>query len=248
MFKKLVITAAVLCQFVSQAWAEDAIIFNTTPASGPYCILFDDTDNTKADFVEGSGSKVGRFVVTSDDLDADDASLNSSATPYTGRIYASTASALVVADLTPVGIVSNFLWDGSSVVTIEEQIEELATGTTISPFSVDEGHTWRFESSDQTTAKPTIREVVGFDALVAMDFSRVIPANTTANTVTVVAVSPDTGLETGAIAVTPNKRGMHLPVEITEANTYIVTIQIITVDNQKFRRKGRLIATAVSED
>jgi hypothetical protein len=155
------------------------------------------------------------------------------------------------------GIFGDFLeWDagaGKWRFTLNS-LEQAPTGsggnlpTPISPTFVDPGHTWRFEASDQLTAVNVIHEVASFDALVGMAFDRVMPSQVTiANVTAVTAVVKSTGagvtteLVVGDPLVTPDKKGVHIPVGAGTAGTYTITVTIKTTDNQTYARKGELV-------
>ncbi len=92
--------------------ARAGLVFYAEPGSGPYCVLFDDASDTKVDFVEGSGSKAGRFAVADSAIAT--ASLDGGV--YTARVFASTAASLNVTTSLLVGDVAKFRWSGTEEI------------------------------------------------------------------------------------------------------------------------------------
>lgn len=130
---------------------------------------------------------------------------------------------------------------------IQEIVDGVTEGFTISPTYVDQTHTWRFTRSDELTSQIFVYETIEFDALVAMDFTKAIPSTTTVASVVAVSVtladgSPVTDeIVLGTPTLTANKMIVNIPVEVAEVGEYIVSVKITTVDSQTYTRRGPLV-------
>jgi hypothetical protein len=130
---------------------------------------------------------------------------------------------------------------------LQDIIDGISAAFTVAVTYVEDGHIWRFTNVNDTYANNTIYENVGFDGLMGMNFSKVIPQATSIASVTATTVTLRSGeavtaeITLGTATMTADKKSVHLPVEIAEAGEYVVSITILTVDSQTFTRKGRLI-------
>lgn len=138
--------------------------------------------------------------------------------------------------------------------TIVAAIGDVMGADPISPKFVDDAHTWRFESGDQLTAKPTIREVATFDGLVAMSFIKAMPTGTSVFSITSVTVTDSDGVAVAVEDVTvgtpllmPDKTGVHIPLVINTAGDYVYAVKIVTADSQVITRKGEMTVEDDSE-
>jgi hypothetical protein len=137
----------------------------------------------------------------------------------------------------------------ASVTLTQDDIDNIAEGVaagigTVSAFNVDSDHTWTFNNSVQPTAPKIINEVVGFDGLLAMDFTKAIPQQVSIASVDSATFANISGTEptVSASAVSANKKQAHITVDASAAttNTYTLTVTITTTDSQTFTRSGRV--------
>jgi hypothetical protein len=98
---------------------------------------------------------------------------------------------------------------------------------------------WRFEAADQLVASNTISEIVGFDGILAMDFSLPIPEDV--SVASAVMISTPTGLEIDALIISPNKRLVYLPVVAETVGVYTLAVKATTIDLQDVTRRGDLV-------
>jgi hypothetical protein len=143
---------------------------------------------------------------------------------------------------------TSFFNDEVTVILDESTLGAIASlGSTVSPKFVDESHTWRFEAADQMTSGNSINETVGFDALVSMRFVRAVPVGASLYSVVSTSITKSDGSAVttevllGTAQLTPDKTGVHVPLEAVTAGEYIVTVKISTTDSQIISRKGNLI-------
>lgn len=121
---------------------------------------------------------------------------------------------------------------------VDQIVDGLPSTSLVDPAFVDDDHTWRFEADDQLTAANEIKEIVGFNAKLAMDFDRPIPDDTSVDTGSLVVVSPSTGLTIGDILASSNRRKLIIPVVAASAGTYTVVLNANTVGGLDYPRRG----------
>lgn len=122
-----------------------------------------------------------------------------------------------------------------------------AGGGTTAAYNVDKDHTWTFANKNQTTASNIITEPIGFNALLAMDFSDQIPARTSIQSITAATFANITGTEPTVSSSNPSsdRKSATIMVDATAAtaNTYTLTVTVLTADGQTFVRSGRFSVT-----
>jgi hypothetical protein len=141
--------------------------------------------------------------------------------------------------------------DGANYRYTANTLEEAPTGTgggggTVDPIFVDEELTWKFEAKDQLTANNTVRVIVGFNAKLAMEFDLAIPKKTSLNSGEVLSVTPSTGLAITNVLPSPDRRKLHVSGVATIAGEYTVVLNGITVDEQEFPRRGKIIVESLT--
>ncbi len=129
----------------------------------------------------------------------------------------------------------------------QASIDAIATGGTVDPFTVDKDHTWTFPSKNQTTASNIISELIGFNALLAMDFDDQIPKQTSIASITSATFANIAGTEPTVSSSAPSadRRAAHIMVDATAATagTYTLSVTVLTADGQTFVRSGRFTVT-----
>lgn len=141
---------------------------------------------------------------------------------------------------------ANTLTAGAVATDAATEIGSAAGGAPISPFLVDRDHTWRFDSPEQLTAPNRITEVIGFNGIVAMDFSEPMPSDGSISSVSSVTISDLAGeVEPTVVGslLSANKKKVNVTLNCASATdaSYMVTVTILTTDSQTFTRKGRLV-------
>jgi hypothetical protein len=131
--------------------------------------------------------------------------------------------------------------------TISTSQVVVAAEDTISPVNVDRDHTWKFDSPSQTTSPNTITEIIGFAGLVCMDFTEPMPARSAISSITSATFANISGTEptVTSSALTTNKKGVNVLLDCASAtaNTYTLSVKIVTTDSQTFVRSGRITIT-----
>jgi hypothetical protein len=138
-------------------------------------------------------------------------------------------------------------WDGTT-------LQPGMSGTEISPFLVDKNHTWWFRAPDDLIAANTLYELVGFDALLSMDFSNVVPKGTSLYSVNSVSVSvvesedsPIVEPSLGNPRLSLNRMSVHIAIDtsLTSFGVFNVAVAVTNTDNQVMTRQGRLNLTNI---
>ncbi len=139
----------------------------------------------------------------------------------------------------------------ADVALSQDNIDDIAAGVSeslgVDPFNVDKDHTFTFSNKNQTTASNIITEPIGFNALLAVDFDDQIPKRTSIASVTAATFANITGTEPTVSSSLPSadRRSAHIMVDASAAtaNTYTLTVTILTADSQTFVRSGRFTVT-----
>ena len=128
---------------------------------------------------------------------------------------------------------------------LEQDIADV-TGS-VSPFNVDDDHTWSFNDRTEMTSSTIINEVVGFNAQVRMDFTEPMPVNVVIAqdgilSVTVADLAGQTEPLITASKITADGKGVDITLNCatTTPATYTFTEKIRTTDSQTFTRKGQI--------
>jgi hypothetical protein len=138
----------------------------------------------------------------------------------------------------------------ASVTLTQDDIDNIADGVaagigTVSAFNVDADHTWTFNNSVQPTAPKIIKEVIGFNGLLAMDLTKVMPQQVSISSVDSATFANISGTEptVSASAVSANKKQAQITINAATAtaNTYTLTVTITTTDSQTFVRSGQIM-------
>lgn len=122
--------------------------------------------------------------------------------------------------------------------TTEDIIVGDAPQTPTSLFLIDDDHTWRFDSDDETTASNVIKEVIGFDGHVAMDFTNPIPKRTCLFSAVLIEMSPESGLTIGELKLSLDQKEVDVPMIATAVGEYTLAIEGTSADGQKYTRRG----------
>ncbi len=138
----------------------------------------------------------------------------------------------------------------ANVALSDQNIDDIAAGIgaaiAVSAFNVDKDHTWSF-AKNQTTASNIITEPIGFNALLAMDFSDQIPARDSILSITSATFANIAGTEptVSSSAASADRKAAHIMVDATSATagTYTLSVKVLTADGQTFVRQGRLAVT-----
>lgn len=134
----------------------------------------------------------------------------------------------------------------SGATDLRDETYTVEFGTWVSPYLVDSDSTWRFDNASQTTAPNTITKLIGFNGLLAMDFTELLPVGGSIASVTSVSVA-DVGGETEPTittsAVSADKKKVIITTNATSAtdSTYTLTVTVLTTDAQTLVGKGRLV-------
>lgn len=121
----------------------------------------------------------------------------------------------------------------------------LAAGS-VSPFLVDDDHTWSFDSRTQTTSPDILTETVGEPVIYkAMDFSEPLTANGSIGSITAVTVADVASATEPTLTkseISPNKKKVNITLNGTSATaaTYTVIVSITSTDSRTFTRMGKL--------
>jgi hypothetical protein len=130
---------------------------------------------------------------------------------------------------------------------IDDIAAGVAAGIAVSPFNVDKDHTFTFANKNQTTASNIITEPIGFNALLAMDFSDQIPKRTSISSITSATFANIAGTEPTVSSSSPSadRKAAHIMVDATAATagTYTLSVTVLTADGQTFVRSGRFTVT-----
>lgn len=120
------------------------------------------------------------------------------------------------------------------------------TGSTVSPFILNDDHTWSFDSRDQITSPDILTESVGESTIFkSIDFTLPVTANGSISTITSVTVADVSGATEPTIttsAISTDKKHVHLTIDATSATaaTFTFTAKIVTTDLRTFTRKVKL--------
>jgi hypothetical protein len=134
--------------------------------------------------------------------------------------------------------------NGSS--TVGTQLAAAASANSVSPFIVDDDHTWSFDSRTQLTSPDILSESVGEATIYkAMDFSEALTANgsiASITSVTVADVANATKPTVTTSAISSDKKKVHVTLSAASATaaTYTVKISIVSTDSRTFTRYGKL--------
>lgn len=130
---------------------------------------------------------------------------------------------------------------------VDAQISTVTGGTTVSAANVDKDHTWQFDSPAQVTSPRVLQELIGFVGLLSMDFTEPLPSRSAINTVSSATFANISGTEptVTSATVTANKKGVNILIDASSAtaNTYTLSVTVVTTDSQTFVRKGRITLT-----
>lgn len=152
-------------------------------------------------------------------------------------------------------IVSDYTGSTKTVTLLNAPAFAIATGDTVAIFAnpnsailsatnVDRDHTWNFDSPTQITAPNTLSELIGFIGLLAMDFSEPMPARSSIGSISSASFANISGTEptVTSSSVSLDKKRANILIDATAAtaNTYTLSVTIVTTDSQTFVRKGRL--------
>ncbi len=106
---------------------------------------------------------------------------------------------------------------------------------------------WKFDSADQTTAPNQIPVNIGFNGLVAMDFTGLMSSDDSIASITSASFADITGTEPtiSASAVSSNKQlaVLTLATASATANTYTASVKVLTVDGETLVGKGLLVVS-----
>lgn len=200
---------------------------NATTATFENCRVLIQNEGSGATYHFKASTPDSQFVVISTDHDPD---LNSGDVQVLNNDIAATKA--VVED------------DDVGNGAIKDAIGAIESGATVSPYLVDPDHTWEFSSSSQTTSPKLLKENIGFDGLVAVDFDEIIPALTSLQSVTSATFANISGTEptVGDRSVSADRKKAHIEIDASSAtaNTYTLTVTVLTADGQTFVRSGRI--------
>lgn len=202
--------------------------------------------------------------------EANDAAIAAALLPagiYTGTFREGTAASPSASDPDH-GMFQGFRWNGSAEIDVLGRVNSgleldgsvyratanfleqapVAAGGPVSPFLVDNNHTWRFSNRSQTIAPNNVTDQVGFEGLLAMDFTYPMPAEDTIHTIQSATFTNVVGVTEPTVdssAISASKKQVHLTVDAATATagTHTCVVRILTVDGQVFERRGRLVLT-----
>ncbi len=145
-----------------------------------------------------------------------------------------------------------YMLQNYTITLSDEDIDAIGDGIaagdsfTVSPYLVDDDHTWTFKGNE-TTSRKLIPGARTEDVLYAMDFTNVMPDLDSIQSVTSATFANISGTEptVGTIAPSADRKKATIMVDSTlaTAGTYTLTVTIVTADGQTFVRSGR---TAIS--
>lgn len=152
-------------------------------------------------------------------------------------------------------IVSDYTGSTKTVTLLNAPAFTIATGDTVSivanpnsailsAANVDKDHTWKFDSPNLVTAPNTLSELIGFIGLLSMDFSEPMPARSSIASISSASFANITGTEptvtSSSISLDNKRANILIDASAATANTYTLSVTIVTTDSQTFVRKGRL--------
>lgn len=162
-------------------------------------------------------------------------------------------------------------WDGDAEIDVAQRIDDMTEfyagnyrftdnalaegpsgtgggggGGAISSMFVDDTHRWRFEAADQRTAVNTLREVEGFEGLLAMNFDNAIPDESRIVSAEVTGILDENGGtltidDDTNLPVAPDGDEVHMAVVEATPDSYTVIIAATSVDSQVYVRRARLV-------
>jgi hypothetical protein len=135
---------------------------------------------------------------------------------------------------------------GTQLQHLDSDVSDAGGGGTVSPFILDDSHTWSFDSRDQITSPDILTESVGEATIFkAVDFDLALTKDgsiASVGSVTVADVSGATEPTITSAEFTANKRKVNLTINASAATaaTYTITVPITTTDGRTFKRKVKL--------
>jgi hypothetical protein len=132
---------------------------------------------------------------------------------------------------------------------IADALSGIDGGTVISPVVVDKNHTWMFANPERMTAANYVTEVIGFDGVLAMDFSEALKErqatilSVATPTVTALDAADDDEPAVSATTVSQSKKQVHMTFDAdgSDAGSYTISVTVTTTDGYQITRKGRLV-------
>lgn len=104
--------------------------------------------------------------------------------------------------------------------TVNQAVDELTSASSVSPFLVDDDSTWRFPNRSDLTSPQLVSAAIGDDdRLVQMDFSLVIPANGSLNSIGTVAFTNISGTEPTIVSseLSADRKKVHVKLDCSGA-------------------------------
>jgi len=107
---------------------------------------------------------------------------------------------------------------------------------------------WRFENVEQLTAVNTLREIVGFDGEVYMEFKEVVRNSTVLNTTITptITITPSSGITLGTIDILDDATTVVIPLILDTTGSYMFVATVTDLYGEEITRRGVIIVESLT--